>query len=245
MFCHNPYATSYPVAPEGLEPPLASTIQIYGATWFHKHAARNDLVRLFVGQVPYHLEPAHVVWMLQHLSGRRVLVAEKIVKWTQSCKPCGCFHVYCAPEDADAILLLDQKVLCEESGLWHARNDEEARHLADRCKHLKESSRTLSAPSRLLTVTNAHTKFSKDMNSAMNVGAFHHQPVPRNTWPQAERRSFSRQQQQATTSILPAPVMEPLKATAVTGHPSPYCSAPFCRSAPFRSGLLPPMPVNA
>ncbi|CUG84809.1 Hypothetical protein, putative [Bodo saltans] len=155
-----------PVAPPGLEPlvpipPFAGEFHVYGSTAFREDVARNDFVRLFVGQLPYHLEAAHVVWILELLSARRVPLAEKMLKWTRHRQPLGCFHVYCAPEDAYAIMLLDRKVLCDELGLWHARTEEEAMLLEERCRHLEEhkEARTPFVPYQLMTVKLANSSY--------------------------------------------------------------------------------------
>ncbi|CUG84837.1 Hypothetical protein, putative [Bodo saltans] len=126
-------------------------------------ADRMGLTRLFVGQVPYHLEPAHVAWMLELLSGRRVPLVEKIVRWTQSRKPCGCFHVYCAPEDADAIRLIDQTVLCEAEVMWAARDAAQKNVLVEHCKQLQANPdlRVPLMPYQLMTVQLAISSYQR------------------------------------------------------------------------------------
>jgi hypothetical protein len=130
-------------------------------------AEHMGLVRLFVGQVPYHLEPGHVAWMLEMLSGRRVPLVEKIVRWTQSRKPCGCFHVYCAQEDVDALLQVDQTVLCEAEVLWHARDAAERRQLESYCKYLRESNARQTLPLQLMTVQFARQRAPAPIGGAL------------------------------------------------------------------------------
>jgi hypothetical protein len=130
------------------------------------------LVRLFVGQVPYHLEASHVAWMMGLLSGRRAFLVEKIVRWTQSRKPCGCFHVYCHPDDAEAMLSVDQTVLCEEDGMWVARDAVEQSVLMDHCAILKENkdARAPLMPYQLMTVQRATSSYQRPMRELSTKG---------------------------------------------------------------------------
>ncbi len=121
-------------------------------------AEKMGLVRLFVGQVPYHLEAGHIAWMMQQLSrGATAYLVEKIVRWTQSRRPCGCFHVYCAARDVDAMLRVDQTVLCEEEGMWVARDGVEKSVLVQHCEFLRDNkdARAPLMPYQLMTVQRA------------------------------------------------------------------------------------------
>ncbi|CUG84810.1 Hypothetical protein, putative [Bodo saltans] len=133
-----------------------------------ERAERLGLVRLFVGQVPYHLEAAHVAWMLELLSGCRVPLVEKIVRWTQNRKPCGCFHVLVRPRDVGAFMLLDQTVLCEAEVMWAARDASEKAVLEEHCRYLltNPGARTPLMPYQLMTVQLASSDYGRGRGAA-------------------------------------------------------------------------------
>lgn len=135
-------------------------------------------VRLFVGQVPYHLEAGHVAWMMWHLSGAKSFLVEKIVRWTQSRKPCGCFHVYCAAEDVDAMLSVDQTVLCEEEGMWVARDGVEKTVLVQHCEFLRDNrdARAPLMPYQLMTVQRAISSYQRPAKPDGAVRQVVHRP---------------------------------------------------------------------
>ena len=141
-------------------------------------AEKMGLVRLFVGQVPYHLEAGHIAWMMQQLSrGATAYLVEKIVRWTQSRRPCGCFHVYCAARDVDAMLRVDQTVLCEEEGMWVARDGVEKSVLVQHCEFLRDNkdARAPLMPYQLMTVQRATSSYQRPAKTEGRIPA---QQVP-------------------------------------------------------------------
>jgi hypothetical protein len=149
--------------------------QTAGPTISRERAEHMGLVRLFVGQVPYRLEPGHVAWMLEMLSGRRVPLVEKIVRWTANQKPCGCFHVHVLPADVDALLQVDQTVLCEAEVLWVARTPAERIVLEEHCRYLKtnHSARTPLMPYQLMTVQPARSDYRPPQGRGRGAVASH------------------------------------------------------------------------
>ena len=134
-----------------------------GNWMLREEVEERGLPRLFVGQVPYQLGPCHVAWLIFLLTGRRVCLVEKIVRWTQNKRACGCFHVYCFPQDIDGILLADQSALCEEFGVWVARNAAEQRVLVDHCEYLRthKEERAPLMPYQLMTVQRATSNYQR------------------------------------------------------------------------------------
>ncbi|CUG84832.1 Hypothetical protein, putative [Bodo saltans] len=151
------------------------TYQAVSSLARREDADRMGLVRLFVGQVPYHLEPAHVAWMLELVSGCRVPLVEKIVRWTQNRKPCGCFHVLVRPRDVGAFMLLDQTVLCEAEVMWAARDASEKAVLEEHCRylHANPGARTPLMPYQLMTVQLARSDYRAPQGLGQGAAAHH------------------------------------------------------------------------
>lgn len=133
----------------------------------HPEALPSDCVRLFVGQTPYDMHSEWLAWLLRQLSKRQVLRVERIVRWTNQQRSCGCFHVYVHEADAPALLALhDSHVLCDTTGAWIATTDTERDTLM---RHSKTRTSTfaprqaLRAPQRLMTVevANSAPKFCR------------------------------------------------------------------------------------
>ena len=129
--------------------------------------------RLFAGQLPYDLSPENVAWLLWLLARVRVTKVEKIVRWTDHQRPCGCFHVYCRPEDAEALLRANQSALCDRGGVWVGRTAAERQWLQSYCADLaaNRDSRARLAPHQLVTVQRAKSTYQRPAAMADAVAA--------------------------------------------------------------------------
>lgn len=123
----------------------------------------QGLTRLFVGQLPYHITAPVVSWIMRMLTNCPVFHVEKIVRWTQNRRPCGCFHVYCLPEHADRFLRVDQTALCEQEGIWISSSLSERQVLVDHCKFLADNkeSRAPLMPFQMITVQLAQSTYHR------------------------------------------------------------------------------------
>lgn len=124
----------------------------------------DTLTRLFVGQAAYHLGPEEVAGLLRLLTGgRHACIVEKIVKWTDHRRPCGCFHVYVRAEDVDAFLAASDRALCDRDGVWVGQTPEQVAWLQRHCAQLKgnRNLRTPLLPYQLLTVSESKSTYRR------------------------------------------------------------------------------------
>jgi len=130
-------------------------------------AMLSDCVRLFSGQLPYNMLAEAVAGMMNHLTGRSVVHVEKIVRWKDNKKSCGCFHIYVRREDVDAFLGVDQVALCEETGYWLAETEDQKEFLAKHCNYLKmhREARQPLMPYSLVTVQPASSDYHRPRHS--------------------------------------------------------------------------------
>ena len=102
----------------------------------------RNLVRLFVGQVPYDVSDMQLDWMAYVFCNQATIYSvERIVKrdkQTGRRLPGGCLHMYCTPEDAEALIAgLSKRLLIDDTGVWYARDEYEQDALDDYCAQLR------------------------------------------------------------------------------------------------------------
>ena len=88
------------------------------STEFVPPVDKEQLARVFIGQLPYTTSERLMQWIaLNFGGGTRLFFVEKITK--ASSRPTGCFHAHVLPEDIDRLFVgLDKKVLMDTTGLW-------------------------------------------------------------------------------------------------------------------------------
>jgi len=92
--------------------------------------AKSDMMRLFLGQLPFCVTDDELNYAISIATGGLVLHhIERIVNWKKGRSPTGCVHAYCRPEDANAVLSAHLRLRFDENGVWFARNDEEVEAL--------------------------------------------------------------------------------------------------------------------
>jgi len=100
---------------------------------------KDQLQRLFIGQLPYDASPMQVQWIVYQATGKEVFLSEKIQKWTGNRQSKGCVHTYCYHEDTDLIInFLHRRVLVDDTGVWIAADAEQHELLEAYCKKMKE-----------------------------------------------------------------------------------------------------------
>ena len=124
----------------------------------HKH----DLVRLFMGQLPYSNTDEQLQWLSDTFAnGAPLFHTERIIKWKEQ-QPKGCVHTYCYPEHATEIMgALHKMVLVDDSGVWYASSVAEHVHLEAYCALMKKdkSLRFRDRPYQSVVVQTAHSTF--------------------------------------------------------------------------------------
>jgi len=125
-------------------------------------AAKGEMTRLFVGQVPVNVTKQQVEWIVELLSGCRVFGTEIIRKWTGDRQPKGCVHTYCFESDAERIIeVLHQRVLIDDCGIWFAEDRKQKNSLKQYCTKLKrdKSLRVVDRPHQPMVVEIADSTF--------------------------------------------------------------------------------------
>jgi len=101
------------------------------------HVPKEQMCRLFIGQLPYAISDASLSWVFLTLCHAPLFYIERIIQWKKGRQPSGCVHAYCFPQHQDAIMSLDQKILFDDQGVWFAANDvEQQEHLKGYCAFL-------------------------------------------------------------------------------------------------------------
>ena len=128
----------------------------------------RDLVRLFIGQLPYSFTDDQLNHAISVATGGRIELQhiERIVNWKKNRAPTGCVHAYCMPSEAEVILSAHQRVLFDEEGVWFARTERELAALQDYVHHCHGATAQQKAPgcmpSSLLTVEIARSTYVPD-----------------------------------------------------------------------------------
>jgi len=148
----------------------------WGGEDFHPQAAvtrptpvllppKEDLARVFIGQLPYGITLTQLQYAVRVASGGRahILYMERILNWKKNRAPTGCVHAYCRYDELDALLEADQTVLADEGGIWYGgASAAEMRQLNDYVASLArrgQSSQYRSAPGRCMTVQPARSNY--------------------------------------------------------------------------------------
>jgi len=162
---------------------------------------KHDMVRLFVGQLPFCVTDAQLNYAMATVTGGcHVHFVERIVNWKRGRTPTGCVHAYCLPCDADLILAANQRILFDDFGVWCATNDEQSMRLRDYSKYLgqqKDSRLSASMPHHLMTVERAKSTYVRNEDFAIDsFPAYRHgqrRPAPVVAqYPSNEPARFSR-----------------------------------------------------
>jgi hypothetical protein len=132
-------------------------------------AVLDTLPRLFVGQLPYNITAEMVAALLQLVTGCTPVHVEKIIRWKQNKRSCGCFHVYVRPEDTGAFLAVDQTALCEADGFWVATTEEQREFLRGHCEYLTNhrEARQPKMPYQMMTVQVAKSDYRRSRDAAV------------------------------------------------------------------------------
>jgi len=104
----------------------------YPSTEFHAPAPKyddHDLVRVFIGQLPYFVTDMQLSWLCHTFGGGSVVMyPERIMKRQPSGErlPTGCIHAYATPEMVEAMAAgMHKRMLVDDTGVWHAQTNEE------------------------------------------------------------------------------------------------------------------------
>ena len=136
--------------------------------------AAADCVRLFAGQLPYHMPPSAVMWLLWAVTGVHVVKVEKIIRWKKNRQPCGCFHVYCLPRDEPALLAANELALIDGDGVWVAESAQQVEELRAFCRSLARSKelRASAMPYQLVTLQPARSTYARPAAARRPAAAF-------------------------------------------------------------------------
>lgn len=136
--------------------------------------ASADCVRLFAGQLPYHMSPSAVMWLLWAVTGVHVVKVEKIIRWKKNRQPCGCFHVYCLPRDESALLRANEIALIDGDGVWVAESAQQVEELRAFCRSLAQSKelRANAMPYQLMTLQPARSTYARPAARRTAASAF-------------------------------------------------------------------------
>lgn len=122
----------------------------------------SECVRLFAGQLPYHMPPSAVMWLLWVVTGVHAVKVEKIIRWKKNRQPCGCFHVYCLPRDEARMLGANELALIDGDGVWVAESAAQVEELRAFCRSLAQSEQRASGmPYQLVTLQPARSTYAR------------------------------------------------------------------------------------
>jgi len=157
-------ATPNDISPVGTSAPIGTRhLQLWGRVTFIPYpeeefvappapkAAAGELVRAFIGQLPYFVTDMQLAWMCYTLGGGHVVsYPERIIKRQPSGEklPTGCIHAYASESAVCAMAArMHKRMLVDDTGVWHAQNDEELRELSSYVAELK-SDKSRRVPGR-------------------------------------------------------------------------------------------------
>jgi hypothetical protein len=134
-----------------------------------------DLVRVFVGQLPYFVTDMQLAWLCYTFGGgHQVINAERITK-RQACGerlPTGCVHAACSARAADEIPeLMTGHLLVDDTGVWCATTAEERAELGSYVAAMKQD-KALRAPHRpydTVVVQLARSVYRPNKPTALNA----------------------------------------------------------------------------
>lgn len=91
--------------------------------------AEGELVRVFVGQLPYFVTDMQLAWLCHTFGGgSAVFYPERIMKKQPNGErlPTGCIHAWVAPEAVEAMAAgMHKRMLVDDTGVWHAQTRDE------------------------------------------------------------------------------------------------------------------------
>ena len=125
----------------------------------HQQPARESLVRLFVGQLPYTLSEASFVYAVMYVTnGCHVYHIERILK---KGRPAGCLHTYCLPSEVDAVLQASHRILFDDGGFWVPSSDSQLEALREYIEEMSRNEvlRPVCMPFQTMTVEISRSNF--------------------------------------------------------------------------------------
>lgn len=139
--------TPYPA--ERFDPPLSADREAFEQSrkGLGEGGEGVDIVRIFIGQVPYFVSEMELAWIIHTFSGgRSVICPERILKRNPSTgirKPTGCLHAFTTREGLAAMVrYMHKQLLIDDTGVWYCRSEEECVVLADYCNMMKADIRS-------------------------------------------------------------------------------------------------------
>ena len=171
MYRHDPYRTAgmvfyfddEDVAPASTAPPEGTRHPtLWGRVSFVPYPTTEiqptmpqaddaDLVRVFIGQLPYFVTDMQLTWLCQTFGGGHVVAyPERIMKKQPSGErlPTGCIHAYATPEAVEMMASgMHKRMLVDDTGVWHAQTYDEFETLRQYIAAMK-ADRSLRVPNR-------------------------------------------------------------------------------------------------
>ena len=122
-FCKYP-TRAFPLTPESESPP------------------KEEMVRMFIGQLPYNVTDMQLGWMAYAFGGGVQLHHfERITKLDRTKRkqlPTGCFHFYVEPQYVDSLMVgVHKKLLVDDTGIWVAKDEKQDRILKTYSEQMK------------------------------------------------------------------------------------------------------------
>jgi len=136
-------------------------------------APKDQLSRIFIGQLPYNATDMEICWLFWHFAGIPVFHIERIVQWRKNRQPSGCVHAYVFERDRIAVMSLDHTLLFDDCGVWVAETSPQRRQLEDYCSFLSDhrESRPFQRPYQMVRVQEAVSTYHPKQ------GAAHYHPA--------------------------------------------------------------------
>jgi hypothetical protein len=111
----------------------------------------GELVRVFIGQLPYHVTEMQLAWLCHTFGGGNMVAhPERILKRQPNGEklPTGCIHAYTTVAAVEMMAEgMHKRMLVDDTGVWHAKTLEEFEELSRYVSTMK-SVRTLRVPGR-------------------------------------------------------------------------------------------------
>jgi len=131
---------------------------------------KNQLVRMFIGQLPYNVTEMQLAWILYTFGGQvNMYHFERITKTDYRRGgvkiPTGCLHFHVEPQDVEPLLnFINHRLLVDDTGIWVAESLEERDTLARYCDLMKvdKSRRFQGRPYRCVHADPATSTFDPD-----------------------------------------------------------------------------------
>jgi hypothetical protein len=126
----------------------------YPVTQFHTAAAKpedRDMVRVFIGQLPYFVTDMQLSWLCATFGGGNVVAyPERIMKRQPNGDrlPTGCIHAYASVHAVEAMASgMHKRMLVDDTGVWHAQSAAEFDVLSSYVASMK-ADRSMRVPNR-------------------------------------------------------------------------------------------------